>query len=165
MEYLHLLYQNFRFHEVTEWIHDWTWHELNKGLEVGILSMFDLIEYAKTILQSDIPGFEFILDIAISNVQDDIRCDLKQLMCLEDNESVVDIMDKWRFVMLLQLFYHRKEYSNVYVQIDEISADFNNPKDMEGFLYYMLATDCSIEEAWIRYLKEQGIRFHVSCSL
>ena len=74
-------------------------------------------------------------------------------------------MDKWRFAMLLQLYFKRDQYTNVYEKIAEIGADFNHPKDMDGLIYYFPSTGISIEKSWANYIKEQCKRFGNSLSI
>ena len=158
LKYSNLLYKDFKFSEVIKLIQNWTWRELSVGIKNN-----DIIEYSKIVLQDGIQNFDLILEIAISDVLDDIKSKAQVLVNLEDNEDIEKIMDKWRFAMLLQLYFNKDKYSNVYEQISEIGADFNHPKDIDGFIYYMPADGTSLDISWLNYLKEQCDRFDIDC--
>ena len=163
LKYSNLLYKDFKFSEVIKLIQNWTWRELSVGLENEIIKNNDIIEYSKIVLQDGIQNFDLILESAISDVLDDIKSKAQVLVNLEDNEDIEKIMDKWRFAMLLQLYFNKDKYSNVYEQISEIGADFNHPKDIDGFIYYMPADGTSLDISWLNYLKEQCDRFDIDC--
>lgn len=121
------------------------------------------IRILNSILQESIQNFDLILDLAISEAVKDIKSKVQVLANLEKNEQTDVIMDKWRFAMLLQLYFKRDQYTNVYEKIAEIGADFNHPKDMDGLIYYFPSTGISIEKSWANYIKEQCKRFGIHC--
>ena len=161
INYVYPLYKDFKFLEMIDFIQNWTWRELNIGLEIELIDNVDVIEYSKSILQEGIQNFDLILDIAISDDVEDIKSKVQVLANLEKDEQIDVIMDKWRFAMLLQLYFKREQYTNVYEKIAEIGADFNHPKDMDGLIYYFPSTGISIEKSWINYIKEQCKRFGI----
>lgn len=165
IEYTKPLYKDFKFSKIINIIQDWSWRELSIGLDIGLITNVDIINYAKTILQNDMPNFDMILEIAIGDNQDEIKHKMQKIIDSEGVESTDNIMDKWRFAMLLDLYFNRKEYSNVYEQVAEIATDFNHPKDMDGFIYYMPADGISLDISWLNYLKQQCERFNVDCVL
>lgn len=165
LKYSNPLYKDFKFFEIIKLIQNWTWREMSVGLEIEIIKNNDVIEYSKVILQDGIQNFDLILEIAISDALDDINHKVRKLVNLEDDEDIERIMDKWCFAMLLQLYFNRNKYSNIYEQISEIGADFNHPKDMDGFIYYMPADGISLDISWLNYLKEQCDRFDIDCLL
>ena len=121
------------------------------------------IRILNSILQEGIQNFDLILDLAISEAVKDIKSKVQVLANLEKNEQTDVIMDKWRFARLLQLYFKRDQYTNVYEKIAEIGADFNHPKDMDGLIYYFPSTGISIEKSWANYIKEQCKRFGIHC--
>lgn len=121
------------------------------------------IRILNSILQEGIQNSDLILDLAISEAVKDIKSKVQVLANLEKNEQTDVIMDKWRFAMLLQLYFKRDQYTNVYEKIAEIGADFNHPKDMDGLIYYFPSTGISIEKSWANYIKEQCKRFGIHC--
>ena len=75
------------------------------------------IRILNSILQEGIQNFDLILDLAISEAVKDIKSKVQVLANLEKNEQTDVIMDKWRFAMLLQLYFKRDQYTNVYEKI------------------------------------------------
>lgn len=69
------------------------------------------------------------------------------------------INDRWRYVILLWLFVHRKNDDTDYDQINSVYASFGYPTDMVGFVNYMPAEKVSVRSGydnairnWQRYL-------------
>ncbi|EAF2801659.1 DUF2247 family protein [Listeria monocytogenes] len=160
--YRNPLYNDFDFLKINEFIEAWTWQELATGLKYSIISRDDIVEYANKILGDKTLNFETVLELAIVNPLEDIIPILKKLLSFEEIQSEDYIMDKWRFAMLLQLYINKGKYDNVYVQIAEISADFNEPKDMYAFIHYRPVTSLDMMASWQDYLIKQCARFHIN---
>lgn len=124
INYVYPLYKDFKFLEMIDFIQNWTWRELNIGLEIELINNVDVIEYSKSILQEGIQNFDLIIDIAISDDVEDIKSKVQVLANLEKDEQIDVIMDKWRFAILLQLYFKRDQYTNVYEKIAEIGGRF-----------------------------------------
>lgn len=154
---MYIIYKvkDFKFLEMIDFIQNWTWRELNIGLEIELIDNVDVIEDSKSILQEDIQNFDLILDIVISEAVEDIKSKVQVLTNLEKDEQIDVIMDKWRFAMLLQSYFKRDQYRNVYEQIAEIGADFNHPKDMDGLIYYFPST-CACYYAAYERIRSAG---------
>ena len=63
LNYVYPLYKDFKFLEMIDFIQNWTWRELNIGLEIELINSVDVIEYSKSILQEGIQNFDLILDL------------------------------------------------------------------------------------------------------
>ncbi len=75
---------------------------------------------------------------------------------ITDDDSV---NDKWRYIILMWLFIHRKNDITDYDQINAVYASFDYPSDMVSFVNYMPAQEISkkvgyenIIHNWQRYL-------------
>ena len=160
--YTNPIYKDYNFNDILNYMSEWTWQEMKIGLKYKIITYEEVIDYAKFILDDQRDNYELVLELIIS---EDVCYEalIDELICLEKAEEVQNIMDKWCFSMLFQLYLNKFLYNNVYEKIAEIGADFNHPKYMDDFIYYMPSDGIDLEASWIGYLKKQCIRFHIDC--
>ena len=163
-----LNFNDFSFKEILSYIPNGNWMELKWGLEHECVSSEDVIRYAKIVLEDGMDNFDTILELAISNSNEDIYSLLSSLSRSED-ECMNSIMNKWRFAILLWLYFHREEYENVYEIIAILGADFHHPADMNGFIYYMpisgYASGSGLLSEWKQYLKEEIVNNNLKITL
>lgn len=162
---INLTYKDFLFTDIIKYIPNWTWQELKVALENKMISREDIIDYAKMILEEDIDNFDIILEIAIADVNDVLLPLMNKLITLENKQNEIEILNKWRFSILLYLYLNKDKYNNVYEIIAEISADFNHPEDMDGFIYYKPTDGIDMIVHWKNYLKDQCNRYNITYSL
>ena len=152
------LYTDFVFDDIWEYIPNWQWSEIKTGILECFISTDDVVKYAVHILEIGIDNYDDVLNLAIMEDYDydDILCLVEKLSSEEFLICEKQIVNKWRFAMLLQLFQNKHKYTNVYMQIAEIDADFNHPDDMKSFVYFRPTDGISMETHWINYLKEKN---------
>ena len=160
-----IMYKDFVFRDTIVYIHNWTWQELLVGVEELIITMQMVVEYAKKIINEETTNYEMVINVIIAERCEEITESVERLAKEESLKDRKTILDKWRYAILLDLYFKREEYVNVYEQIALIAADFMHPKDMDSFIYYKPFDGTDMEINWINYLKEQSIRFEIDVSL
>ena len=154
-------YNELCFHNIVKHVKWWTWQELNWGMENNIIDKRDIIDYAKEILDEQTKEFDVVLEVSISEEYEDISKYLDILVSSEDNQDDSDIEDKWRYVIIQDLYNNQTKYENVYENIETVYSDFDYPEDMVGFIRYMPSNSgCSFEESWEKYLGVARERFN-----
>ena len=160
-----IMYKDFVFSNIIACIHNWTWQELLVGVEESIITVEMIVEYAKKIINEEISNYEMVLGIIIAERSEEVMELVRNLVEREREEDKQEILDKWCYAMLLELFLKRSEYSDVFKEIASIGADFMHPRDMDSFVYYMPTNGIAMEINWINYLKDQSLRFGIDISL
>ena len=159
------MYKDFVFSNIIDYIRNWTWQELFVGVEESIITAKNVVEYAKYIIAENISDYEIVISVIIAERDEEI---MKLVKSLTKGEKATDkqiILDKWRYAILLDLYFQKEKNTNVYEQIALISGDFRDTEDMNSFIYYMRANGIAMEANWVNYLNEQSKRFGVDISL
>ena len=159
------MYKNFVFSNIIDYIRNWTWQELFVGVEESIITVKNVVEYAKYIIAENVSDYEIVLSVIIAERDDEIMELVSSLTKGEKATGKQIILDKWRYAILLDLYFKKEKYINVYEQIALISGDFRNTEDMNSFIYYMRTNGIASEANWVNYLIEQSKRFGVDISL
>lgn len=150
-------YDFFNFYQVKK---KWSWQELLVGLENKIISRKDIIKYAIFILDEGILGFELALKVAIADECEDIFPYIHELIKLETFEENKFTRDKWRYLILKELYDKKSEYDNFNQMVEEVYADFDYPDEMAGFIGFMPSINGkSMEESWREYLTNSKKKF------
>jgi len=131
---------------------------------------------------------KFAIEFAISRISGDVYCDEEMSIAIQEYDSAPDVdhfvnilsskrrVDpgksperKWLFVILRKLYVESDRDGDVFSRVEDVYAEFNYPKAIEGFVPYMPPTDGydpSIHSAeenrkrllsqWASYLIEEG---------
>lgn len=144
-----------------EYVKWWSWQELCWGLRNNIIVKREIIDYAKWILDEKTKEFDVVLELSIAEEYEDISKYLDALVTSEVKQEEYYIKDKWRYVIIRDLYDNQTKYQNVYENIEVIYSDFDYPEDMAGFIRYMPSSGgWSLEESWERYLGEAKKQFN-----
>ncbi|OEH82143.1 hypothetical protein BCR26_14350 [Enterococcus rivorum] len=129
-------------------------------MENKIITRSEVINFATHILDEGILGFDWVLKIAIADEYEDILPYIHELINLEDSEDNSMIQDKWRYVILKELYSKKSTYEDFNEKVEEVYADFDYPEDMAGFIGYMPSVaGKSMEESWQEYLTSSEEKF------
>lgn len=152
---IQLAFYNYSFDEIRTKITNWTWQELKYGLQKELIFPQDIIDFAINTLSESTLNFDVVLQLSIKNSDEEIEKELNFLCQSEFQESEEKISNKWRYVILENLYNKNNQINNVQEKLDMLYADFDYPKDMEGLVSFMPHTDIggtTIDAKWFTYL-------------
>lgn len=115
----------------------YSWQEILFALEHKIITTEDIIKYAIFIIDENIIGFDIVLEITCLHSDEDVYPYLEKLIKLEDSQDIIDIKDKWLYLILKWLYEKRNDIANVLKIVEEVYEVFDYPNSIISFVSYM----------------------------
>lgn len=126
-----------------------SWATIQVGLELELLSLDEIHTFALD-FSEDHPDLinEYIAEIifltdnrkiqdALKKVFSSLKLEFPTPHTLLWNKE----MKKWRYCILKNITNQTQDTEELLIKIEKVYADFNYPKDMEPFIYYMPADE------------------------
>ncbi len=140
------------FDRICNVISSWTWGELVFGIEKSIITIKDVISYAKTILSDELEQFNLVLELSISE-EDEGKTILDELLKIEKEHDIYLINNKWMFAIIYDAYINDK--SSIFDVTEDVYAEFEYPEIISNLVRYMPCEDHrSMEEKLLEYLNE-----------
>lgn len=167
---MELSYVKYCFNDIVNEIPIWSWKEILYATDNNIIKSENVIDYAIKIIDENILGYDFVMELAILNRNEDVSKNLIELTLLEDYESDEEIKSKWLYALLNHIYINKNKYEDALDIVEQIYSDFAYPMEISGFVRYMPMDDggdlgsCKLNEArlydkWKKYLEENRKKY------
>ena len=145
-----MLKAKVNFERICQQVTEWTWIELQSGVEMSIISYDDIIFYARKVLNEETEQFDLVLNLAIAEV-DEIEELLNMLARSEEKKNTMSINSKWIFSIINDAYLY--SYEILHEVIEDVYVKFDYPNEISNLISYMPSENGkSIEEEIEEYI-------------
>ena len=145
-----MLKAKVNFERICQQVTEWTWIELQSGVEMSIISYDDIIFYARKVLNEETEQFDLVLNLAIAEVEE-IEELLNMLACSEEKKNTMSINSKWIFSIINDAYLY--SYEILHEVIEDVYVKFDYPNEISNLISYMPSENGkSIEEEIEEYI-------------
>lgn len=145
-----MLKAKVNFERICQQVTEWTWIELQSGVEMSIISYDDIIFYARKVLNEETEQFNLVLNLAIAEVEE-IEELLNMLACSEEKKNTMSINSKWIFSIINDAYLY--SYEILHEVIEDVYVKFDYPNEISNLISYMPSENGkSIEEEIEEYI-------------
>ena len=114
-----------------------SWRDLLFGIDQELLDLAAPIDFAIEALMANATANPTVVDLAGLTAGEDTRPYVERLAIAEPEKAAKETRNKWLYVVLAWILEHKDSYAKPLEAVAEVYADFQYPKRIAEFVYYM----------------------------